>query len=261
MAFFMDKPACLVYRKKGETLYSPSMPLTKSVYFILYGKFEYFNEKMSEPFGMECTNGFSMGEEVLFEENTLERRYEKVRALTPACCIRVSTRQFRGMCDPSMGGNLRFKADQLLLREFLQQMYVMKSLWRQDASIIGDLPAEANERLRTAAADSVKPSIKNSLRRNISIRPRRLPALNGIRPLAHSSNLRTLLVNRSPAASRPVANRTPQHRKPPNMRTGSMSPASKRTNDSSRSLLQPVLAQGGRTRSPLVNRIAHAKFN
>lgn len=104
----MKSSASLILRNKNELLYTNKVGLNKVFYIVLYGSFALTEN--NESFGENLTNGFTIGEECLFEP-TLVKRMEVVKANQPSACLRIDLEKFRNMSLPSMGGNVRFKND------------------------------------------------------------------------------------------------------------------------------------------------------
>ena len=98
----MRNNGSLVFRKRNELLYTNTIGMNQAFYIVLYGSFSLTRDR--KPFGAECTNGFTIGEEVLFEP-TMSKRMEKVRANQNSCCLRIDLEKFRNMSQD----NYKFK--------------------------------------------------------------------------------------------------------------------------------------------------------
>ena len=107
-SYLMRTSASLVFRDKNALLYMDNIAVSKVFFIVLYGSFTLMNKNGKEPFGELCTNGFTIGEEVLFEP-TLTNRFEIAKATQPSCCLRIDLEKFRNMSNVSLGGNIRFK--------------------------------------------------------------------------------------------------------------------------------------------------------
>ena len=111
-SYLLKTTSALVFRNKNELLYTAKVALNKVFYIVIYGSFSLATKNGS--FGDACVNGFTIGEEVLFEP-TMTKRMELVRATQPSCCLRIDLEKFRNMSNISLGGNVRLKTDQMLL--------------------------------------------------------------------------------------------------------------------------------------------------
>ena len=60
--------------KKNELLYAEDAPITKHFYFVLYGSFRMTTSaKNGECFGHPCMQGFTIGEEIIFDHDLRKR--------------------------------------------------------------------------------------------------------------------------------------------------------------------------------------------
>ena len=64
------------------------------------------------PFGERVIIGYSVGEEILFENSpSLEQRYESVVAATKSCLLQVDANVIKNMGKPGGGGAVAYKED------------------------------------------------------------------------------------------------------------------------------------------------------
>ena len=102
----------LMFLKRNELLYTEQAPITKHFYFVLYGSFSMEKTaKGGESFGHPCRQGFTIGEEIVFDLDR-SKRYEACRAIKPSALVRIDYEKFRNMSNVTMGGNVKFQKDQ-----------------------------------------------------------------------------------------------------------------------------------------------------
>lgn len=108
-----------------------------NLYFVLSGELEYvLPPPDSGRFGERVGVGFSVGEEVLFENPPLKTRMESVRAVTTSCLLQLDAKDLLNLGKTQLGGgSTAYREDRDILMDLCKQFYFIKTLWREDQGL------------------------------------------------------------------------------------------------------------------------------
>ena len=142
-----------VYQKKRVS--------KNNLYFVLSGELEYvLPPPDSGRFGERVSVGFSVGEEILFEDPPLKTRMESVRAVTTSCLLQLDAKDLLNLGKSKLGGgSVAYREDREILMDLCKQYYFIKTLWREDQGL-AEIPPMMEPWLKKQ--DALADILKNS---------------------------------------------------------------------------------------------------
>ena len=143
---YLIKNSTILFKMKGERIYSEDKRVDQAVYILLYGRCKL--KKSSKTLGIKMGIGYVFNEESLFpHENPDHSRSQHLESLISteeSALLRVDNQIFSDMIDLSSarnrGASPHMMEDQDLLWELFERHHFVKSAIRINANLIGDMP-------------------------------------------------------------------------------------------------------------------------
>ena len=185
---FLFEKGMIFTVEAGKYVYKKQRTSKNNIYFVLSGELEYqLPPPDSGRFGERVSIGFSVGEEMLFENPPPKSRYESLVAVTTSTLLQLDAKDLKNLGrTKDGGGSSNFREDRDILMDLCKQFYFMKTLWRSDEGLV-EIPAMMEPWLAMQEARAQAAKLKNSPT-NISGLINGLPSTSNLKSLSGASS-------------------------------------------------------------------------